>query len=72
MSHRKWKGVLDVLDENDQLLSELGKAASEARGCVGDPVSLTSALQRIKTMAANARATNQAAITALARAADLK
>lgn len=72
MPHRRWRGVLDVLDETNAYLIELGKAASDARAAAGDPVALTSALHRIQTLSANALTSNQAAITALARAAELK
>lgn len=63
MPHRKWRGVLDLLDETDRILVGLNQIASEAM----DP----STVQRLKRHAANARTTLQAAITALSRANDL-
>ncbi len=67
----RWKGVLDVLDETSAILIELGKATSEARS-IADPIARNAAMQKIKTLAANALTSNQHAITALSRAMDLK
>lgn len=72
MPNRKWKGVVDLMDETHAILLELSKAVSEMSGAGRDPIELTSAIQRMKRLIANAVTSNQAAITATARASELK